>query len=108
MTRPTYSIRLATTDAERRAIYQLRYRIYVEEMRRPQKDADHAARLIVDSLDSFACLFGAWQGTECVGTVRQNLLRDGDIGAYREMYRLETLDAAEAARTSITTRLMIL
>ena len=106
--RPPFSIRLATTDPDREAIYRLRYRVYVEEMQRPQKDADHEARLIRDALDDFGLLFGAWRHGVCIGTLRVNLLRDGDIGDYRTMYGLQSLTPQEVFHTSITTRLMVL
>jgi GNAT superfamily N-acetyltransferase len=77
-------------------------------MQRPQKDADHDARIIRDPLDDFGLLFGAWRHEVCIGTLRVNLLRDGDIGDYRQMYQLTTLTRGEADRTSITTRMMVL
>ena len=106
--RSPYSIHLARTAAERDAIYRLRYRVYVEEMHRPQKDADHDSRIITDALDSFGLLFGAWRHEVCIGTMRVNLLREGDIGAYREMYGLQSLTPDEIERSSITTRLMVM
>ena len=43
-------IRLPATRAEHEALYAFRYRIYVEEMERPQKHADHSARQYIPDL----------------------------------------------------------
>jgi hypothetical protein len=93
----------------REEIFRFRYDIYVREMGRPQKDADHARGRIEDGLDAFAFLLAAVdQATTLVaGTVRTNLLRDGDIGAYREIYGLANLSAAARGTSSVTTRLMV-
>ncbi len=106
MTSPPYTIKLATTDDERQAIYRLRYRVC--QMRRPQIAGDHAQRTISDALDTFGLLWGVWSGDDCIGTLRTNLLRDGHIGEYDGMYGLHTLSPRERHRTSITSRLIVL
>lgn len=104
----TLSTRLASSDDEREAIFRLRYRVYVEEMGRLQKDADHARHRTQDTLDSRGHLLGAWNAGALVGTVRTNFLREDDIGVYRELYRLDQLADHEAKHSSITTRMMVL
>lgn len=104
----TLSTRFAASACEREAIFRLRYQVYVEEMGRPQKDADHAARRIEDRLDARAHVVGAWRDNVLVGTVRANLLADGDVGPYRELYGLDLLSPRETQRTSVTTRMMVL
>lgn len=44
-------IRLATTEADRRAVYRFRYEVYVNEMKRVQTYADHEQRVIEELLD---------------------------------------------------------
>jgi GNAT superfamily N-acetyltransferase len=93
----------------RDAVFRFRYDVYVREMRRPQKDADHARGRIEDALDARALLFAAREPASgrIVGTVRANVAADGGLGLYEDLYGLATLTADERAVTSITTRLMI-
>src|SRR5690606_2310594 len=103
------AIREAQDAAAREEVFRFRYDIYVREMSRPQKDADHARGRIEDRLDAFAMLLAAHDaGTGLIcGTVRTNVLCDGDIGEYGGLYRLDGLSANERRSTSITTRLMV-
>lgn len=90
------------------AICRFRYSVYVDEMNRPQKDADHEQQSIVDFLDdSESRLYGAWNGHAVVGTLRSNYLAYSDIGQYLDQYRLENLTSWERRHSSITTRLMV-
>lgn len=100
-------IRRIVATAELEAIYRFRYTIYVEEMSRKQKDADHVAKTISDSLDRTGFVYGAWDGNEVIGTVRTNDLSNSDIGDYFDLYRLDSLSETDLERTSITTRLMV-
>lgn len=101
------TIRFANTAEDLEAIYRFRYRIYVEEMRRPQKNADHLARRINDELDLNGHNIAAFDGTEIVGVVRANFARDGALGQYEEFYDLHSVGSDHPIRTSITTRLMV-
>lgn len=100
-------IRLATSPEELEAVYRFRYAIYVEEMHRRQKYADHEAKQIYDPLDPGSYVFGAWADGELAGTLRTNFLRETDIGEYFEMYQLGYLPETVQKHTQITTRLMI-
>ncbi|MCX5659773.1 MAG: GNAT family N-acetyltransferase [Planctomycetota bacterium] len=100
-------IRLATETSELEAVYRFRYAIYVEEMQRTQKYADHRGKRICDPLDHGSHVLGAWEGDELVGTLRCNFLRDTSFGEYYEMYHIDRLPEHVQKRTSITTRLMI-
>lgn len=64
MVRP--GIHLAESDAEKEAVYRLRYDIYVEEMGRFRGLADHAGRRLVEPEDATARIF---YGAEADGTV---------------------------------------
>ena len=99
----------ARTPELRDAVFRFRYDIYVREMARPQKDADHARGRIEDALDAFAVLLAARDAATglVTGTVRANVLGDGSIGTYGEIYRLDGLSSDERRVTSITTRLMV-
>jgi hypothetical protein len=72
--------------------------------------ADHAGKLISDSLDGTAAMIlAAWDGDRIIGTTRSNLIRDGGSGIseYLGYYRLLALAPDALAESSITTRLMV-
>ena len=106
MTPRPYSIRLATTRAERLAIFRFRY---VLDPETPSRDTepDQAQGVIVDSLDDFALLLGAWHGDRCLATIRTNLVRAGDIGGYRQLCGLDRVTEHDASRSSLTSRFAI-
>lgn len=101
-------IRRVTDPEELQAIYRFRYDIYVTEMNRVQRYADHENKTIIDPLDATAaCILGAFDNGKVVGTVRTNFVRDG-VGEYFELYRLNSLNVTDEIDTyTITTRLMI-
>ncbi len=73
----TDDIRIAVVDSEeaREALFRFRYDIYVREMHRPQKHADHARGRLADPLDANAINLVAWQGDRIVGCVRMSFRR---------------------------------
>lgn len=100
-------IKFVDSSSHLESVYRFRYRVYVDEMNRAQRYADHDARVIIDPLDSFGHILIALDKGRLVGTLRINFLREGDIGEYNSFYGLEELTERERAVTSITTRLMI-
>ena len=50
-------IHLARTEDEKRAVYRLRYDVYVEEMGRYRTVADHENRLLVEPEDETGRIF---------------------------------------------------
>ncbi len=103
--RPT--IGLARTAEERARIFRFRYRIYVEEMGRTQKHADHANRTVEEPFDATGHLLYAEQGGEIVGTLRTNFARETDLGYYTWLFGLTSVGGAHPAAVSLTTKLMI-
>ena len=101
------SVRAVRSQEEREAVFAFRYRVYVEEMRRPEPGADHAARRIVDPLDATGHLIAAFHDGRIVGTVRVNLARDSDLSAYEEPYGMRHFAPYHPASTSIVTKLMV-
>jgi len=66
-----YEFRLAETEAERRAVYRLRYDVYVEEMGRYQQTADHENRLLQEPEDAHSRIWYARDAEgEAVATAR--------------------------------------
>lgn len=107
MSRGWDGIRIVTAPEELEEIYRFRYRIYVEEMHRPQADADHERKRIEDKLDKSAYNIAAFKDGRVVGVVRVNFSRDGDIGEYADFYRMSGVGTDHPRATSIVTRLMI-
>ena len=70
----TIQVKTAVTEAEKEAIYRLRYEIYIEELGDHEKTDDGS---LFDEMDSQARLLMALDGEELVGTLRINWPGDG-------------------------------
>ena len=80
----------ATTDADREAVYRLRYDIYVEEMGRYHSIADHEKRLLIEHEDAQSRLFLARDDDRAVGTSRLTWGGDAPFSErHVQQYRLE-------------------
>ncbi len=101
------TIKAAHSLADLMEIYRYRYKIYHEEMKRPQKYADHSRKIICDPLDACATNFVAWQNDQIVGVVRVNLARDSQLGLYEELYGIAAYCDSPQTQAAIVTRLMI-
>ena len=100
----SYAIRAADT-AELEEIGRLRYRIYVEEMARTQRHADHRARTVLEPLDATGTVLLARDRGELVGTVRWNRGLPGEYAAF--FCPGGELDADDR-RVSVSSKLMVL
>src|SRR5262245_28656693 len=100
-------IRKVRTESEAKAIFRLRYEVYIEALRRTQHHADHAARLIEEPLDACANLFCAYQGTRLVGSVRTNYARCSPLDEYERVYEMSRCGTEHPHSTSITTKLVV-
>jgi predicted GNAT family N-acyltransferase len=65
---------VATTPEERHAIYRFRYDVYVEEMGKNPRYANHTDRVLKDDLDETATLLYLKIDDRIVATVRRNAL----------------------------------
>lgn len=70
---------VARTPEERHAIYQFRYRVYVEEMGKNPRYANHTERILKDELDDTATLFYLLIDGNVVATTRRNLLQTSSL-----------------------------
>lgn len=61
---------IAETEEEKRAVYRLRYDVYVEEMGRYQTVADHAQRMLYEDCDAHSRISYASIDGEVVATAR--------------------------------------
>ena len=89
------------------ALFRFRYKVYVEEMGRPQKDACHKTKTIRDSFDEKAFHVVAFADDEVVGCVRLNFLRDIDPGFYFDFFDIGQLPTDQFEAVSLHTRLMV-
>ena len=90
-----------------KALGSFRYEVYVAEMQRPQRYADHARRMVIEPLDSCANVFVALDDGRIVGTVRTNYAARGDLDEYVRLFGIDSADPRFLAGTSITTKLMV-
>lgn len=103
----TIEIRKVRTVSDAEAVFRLRYEVYVEELGRTQRYADHAARRIEEPLDASANVFCAYEGARLVGTVRSNYTRRSSLGEYEALYEMKRCGAAHPLNTSVTTKLVV-
>ena len=102
-------IKMAATDAEREAIYRLRYEVYVEEMNIFGAVADHERRMLIDPNDADARLMYATVDGEYVGTLRLNLGKDAPFSdEFEQTYNFERFrPAASDEQMMAITRFMV-
>ena len=90
-----------------RAVFEFRYKVYVEEMGRRQTYADHDARTIIDPMDATAHHGYAVEDGNIVAVIRLNFVRDGNVDPYYQFYEIDQLPETEQSLTTICTRNMI-
>ncbi len=102
-------IKMATTDAERDAIYRLRYEVYVEEMQIFGAAADHERRMLIDPNDADAHLMYATVDDEFVGTLRLNLGKDTPYSTeFEQTYNFDRFRPTTATEEMmVLTRFMV-
>lgn len=103
---PAYEIVRAHSPALRDDIFRFRYRIYVEQMNRRQKYADHRRKIIEEPLDEQGENFGAYLHGRLVGVIRGNRLSDAAARYYQKIYKVDGRFNYEASQMSLTTKLM--
>lgn len=103
---PTVVIKPALSLEEKHHIYQFRYHVYIEEMNRVQKYADHQAKTIHEPLDDTAILFSAYIRGDMVGTIRLNYAKRGGLDYYPTLYDMFSIQDGYAD-SSITTKLLV-
>jgi len=101
-----FTFGLAETEADRLAVYRLRYEVYVEEMQRQQPAADHARRLVREPCDERSTLLMARDGDRLAGTSR--ITRHQDYPCpLADYYGIDRLTRHTTAGISEGTKLMI-
>jgi len=104
--RNRFEIFEAVDTAMRNEIYRFRYRIYVEQMGRRQKYADHVRKRVVEPLDEAARIYAACFDGKIVGTIRGNRFSDLATAYYRKLCRIDDRFPFRPDEMSLTTKLM--
>jgi len=94
------TIEMPATEAQRFAIYRMRYETYVEELGWNSRYADHNLRILSDPLDAHANLFGAFVDGRALATIRTNYGRNSDLTPYTLLYEIQDSDLNAIAVTS--------
>src|SRR5262245_39940848 len=101
-------INVAQTDAERTAIYEFRYQVYIEEMGKPYSHADHERKRLSDPLDENATLLYSERDGRIVATVRISWGEDTTaLSAFANSCSLEMFTCFPATSYSFCSRLMV-
>ncbi len=98
--------KIVTNKSDLEKVFKFRYQIYIEEMHRLQKWADHSLKVIREPLDRTGIIVAAFQGDEVVATCRLNISRDTTFD-YAELYDFEQFEKLFPGRVSFITKLMI-
>jgi predicted GNAT family N-acyltransferase len=102
-------VQVATTPEEKQAIYQFRYNIYIEEMRKCLQYANHTEKTLEDKLDKTAMLLYIKFEDEIIATVRKNLLSSSSLPEnLSQVFAIHQFTAAFSTQTlSFSSRLMV-
>nr|AEQ20480.1 long chain N-acylphenylalanine synthase-like enzyme [uncultured bacterium CSL142] len=102
------NVKLATTEAEKEAIYRLRYEVYIEEMGGASRhlEANATKRQLRDEMDEIAAHFYVSQKGKIVACLRNNLRRDGPLECEAEL-ELHRFAPAYPDHVSMSSRLLL-
>jgi hypothetical protein len=102
------SVKMATTDAEKRKIYALRYTAYIKEMHGEKRhtEADNRSQQFRDDWDDTAYHFYVEQDGVLGACLRVNLRRDGPLEC-EEQLGIERFKPSFPAHVSLASRLVL-
>ncbi len=99
----------AITAEEKQRIYHFRYQVYVEEMRKQPKSANHRDKILTDELDETATLLYMAQGDEIIATLQRSFLDSTTLppALYQHLGISQFADVFPKSALSVSTRLMV-
>jgi len=104
-------IRIAETEAEKEAIYKFRYSIYVDELGKHLKYANHTEKRLCDDTDYSATHFFVKHESEIIASLRIHLGQQVESDSHQnqliERFSLHQFAPYEFSHFSFTSRLMI-
>lgn len=98
--------KLVCMDRIKKAIYQLRYDVYIKEMGMPNHYADHHSQQIIDPRDTDGTLFACYANEQLVGTVLGTPANSKHLGEFADLYQLEQYSPKELEMTFFTSLLV--
>ncbi|HMD56490.1 MAG TPA: cyclic nucleotide-binding domain-containing protein [Solirubrobacteraceae bacterium] len=104
----TVEVFRAQSEQDREELFRFRYAVYVEEMGRYRRIADHQGRRLVEPEDAHSILYGAREDGQVVGTSRLTLGADRFSPRQIDQYSLGPfLSEVPARLMAIGERLML-
>ncbi len=104
----TVEVFRAQSEQDREELFRFRYGVYVQEMGRYRRTADHGGRRLVEPEDANSILYGAREDGQAVGTSRLTLGTDGFSPRQIDQYGLGPFMAEVPARLmAVGERLMV-
>ena len=100
-------IRLARSREDLRKLFRFRYAIYVEEMGRNPKHADHYLQTLEEPLDATGYNLIAVEDGQIVGALRANLGDETNFGEYIELFDLWRAGTWFPEHVSLTTDFIV-
>lgn len=103
-----FEVRIATTAEEFSSIFAFRYKIFVQELGKPIRHADHAKRLLSDHFDPLATQLYVTDGEKIAGALRIINGRSHACPKMRHNFALSRFSPFRDEHFSFTSRLFIL
>lgn len=104
------TVRVATTQEEKQAIYRFRYQVYVEELKRDYPEADHDRKWLLDEEDEQDYAVNLYMGPidHIVATVRILIWPPGHVPEnHYHLFSMEIFQGIGQLVTAETGRLMV-
>lgn len=104
----SYVVHTAQTEAEREAVFRIRYEVFVAEQGKTYLVADHEARRFREDLDEEGVILCVQDSGRTVGTLRVNWLPSERLLAhYSEVLKLDLFQMIDPARICVCSRLAV-
>lgn len=100
-------VRLARSKEDLMKLFRFRYAIYVEEMGRKPKHANHAAQTVEEPLDSTGHNMIALEDGQIVGALRANIGAETEFGEYSDLYEMRRAGTWFPVHVSMTSKFMV-
>ena len=103
------TVKLAVTEQEKRYALEMRYEVYVEEMKVFADGADHAQKTLADDYDATARYLIAFAGDEPVGSMRMHWGADAPfVDEHREAFDTDRFSSLlEPSEMIVATRFLL-
>lgn len=104
---PNTTIRMLISPDDLQAAYRFRYRVYVQEMRRNSRHANHEIQQLRHPLDDTGVNIAAVDDPLIIGVIRNNIGPDSSFGQFLDFYGIGNGGYDHPRQTSITSGFMV-